>query len=83
MAHGIAEESSAREIVHLLIQLAHKLQLKCVAEGVETREQLAILREMGCDEGQGFLLATPMSPWAARRHLGSHRPWMPLFERTS
>lgn len=79
----IAEEPSAREIVHLLIQLAHNLRLKCVAEGIETRAQLAILSEMGCDEGQGFLLATPMSPWAARRHLGRNPPWMALFERTS
>jgi len=76
---GIAEDPGAREIVHLLIQLAHNLNLKCVAEGIETREQLALLREMGCDEGQGFLLATPMSPWAAARHLGQKAPWLPLF----
>ncbi len=77
---GITEEPSAREIVHLLIQLAHNLKLKCVAEGIETREQLALLRDMGCDEGQGFLLATPMSPWAATRHLGNRAPWMRLFD---
>jgi diguanylate cyclase (GGDEF)-like protein len=76
---GIAEDPGAREIVHLLIQLAHKLGLKCVAEGIETRAQLDLLREMGCDEGQGFLLATPMSPWAATRHLGHHAPWMVFF----
>jgi EAL domain-containing protein (putative c-di-GMP-specific phosphodiesterase class I) len=76
---GIAEDPGAREIVHLLIQLAHNLNLKCVAEGIETRAQLALLREMGCDEGQGFLLATPMSPWAATRQLGQKPPWMPLF----
>jgi diguanylate cyclase (GGDEF)-like protein len=76
---GIAEDPGAREIVHLLIQLAHNLNLKCVAEGIETRAQLALLREMGCDEGQGFLLATPMSPWAATRQLGQLPPWMPLF----
>jgi len=80
---GIAEDPGAREIVHLLIQLAHNLNLKCVAEGIETRAQLALLREMGCDEGQGFLLATPMSPWAVTRHLGHKAPWMPLFAASS
>ncbi len=76
---GIAEDPGAREIVHLLIQLAHNLNLRCVAEGIETREQLALLQGMGCDEGQGFLLATPMSPWAAARYLRHAPPWMTLF----
>jgi diguanylate cyclase len=42
-------------IVQAIISLAHSLRLKVVAEGVETAEQLELLRELGCDQYQGFL----------------------------
>ncbi len=47
-------------IVATIISMAHSLGLTVVAEGVETPEQLGYLREQGCDEIQGFLLARPM-----------------------
>ena len=47
-------------IVATIISMAHSLGLTVVAEGVETQEQLGYLREQGCDEIQGFLLARPM-----------------------
>jgi len=40
--------------VRAIISLAHGLRLKVIAEGVESEEQLAILRRMGCDQYQGF-----------------------------
>ena len=40
--------------------MAHGLALTVVAEGVETEEQLAILREEGCDQVQGFLIGRPL-----------------------
>ncbi len=48
------------EIVSAVINLAHALGLKVVAEGVETEEQLEILRSLRCDFAQGFLFARPM-----------------------
>ncbi|PPC78044.1 hypothetical protein C4K68_07280 [Pokkaliibacter plantistimulans] len=48
------------EIVESIINLAHALQLKVVAEGVETEEQLAHLQKVRCDEVQGFLLSKPL-----------------------
>jgi predicted signal transduction protein with EAL and GGDEF domain len=45
-----------------MIDLAHGLGLSCTAEGVETAEQLALLRTMGCDVVQGYLLAQPLEP---------------------
>ena len=40
--------------------LAHQLQLRVVAEGVETERQRALLREFGCDEMQGYLFSKPV-----------------------
>ena len=47
-------------LVSGIIGLAHSLQLEVVAEGIETEEQLTLLRGMGCDINQGFLLCKPM-----------------------
>jgi len=49
-------------IVRGIVALAHTLRLTAVAEGVETREQLDFLRELGCDEIQGYLVSRPMPP---------------------
>jgi EAL domain-containing protein (putative c-di-GMP-specific phosphodiesterase class I) len=58
-------------IVRSVIELAHGLGLQVTAEGVETIEQLAALRALGCDLVQGYLLAHPLEaqelvPWASR-----------------
>jgi EAL domain-containing protein (putative c-di-GMP-specific phosphodiesterase class I) len=47
-------------LVSSIINLAHSLKLKVVAEGVETEEQSALLRSMGCDELQGYLFGRPV-----------------------
>jgi len=52
------EESAA--IVRAVVGLAHNINLEVVSEGVETEEQLEILRHMGCDAYQGFLSEEPM-----------------------
>ena len=59
----IGDVSSADHtvIARAIISLAHNLRLKVVAEGVETREQLAFLREYDCDEMQGFYFSKPLS----------------------
>lgn len=48
-------------IVQAMVTLAHALGIQVTAEGVETDEQLAILRSMGCNVFQGFLLSPPVS----------------------
>ena len=57
----LADNTDDREIVSAVVALAHNLGLKVVAEGVETREQLALLRARGCDLIQGYYLGRPMS----------------------
>jgi diguanylate cyclase (GGDEF)-like protein len=57
------------EIVRTIVGLGHSLDLEVIAEGVETPSQLAELREMGCDHGQGYLFAPPVEAAAARAML--------------
>ncbi len=49
-----------QEIIRVIVSLAHLMQLGVVAEGVETAEQLAFLREVGCECVQGYFFAKPM-----------------------
>ncbi|MGL4174330.1 MAG: putative bifunctional diguanylate cyclase/phosphodiesterase [Actinomycetota bacterium] len=58
---GLESDPRARAIVAHTVALAHTLDLRVVAEGVETAASAAILAELGCDMGQGFHLARPMS----------------------
>jgi EAL domain-containing protein (putative c-di-GMP-specific phosphodiesterase class I) len=67
----LAQSRDSRTIVKAIIDLAHGLGLSATAEGVETPEQLAILRDFGCDIIQGYLIAQPLAPeelgaWATR-----------------
>ncbi len=48
-------------ILESLINMSHKLDMLCIAEGVESEEQKELLRVMGCDHIQGYLLDKPMS----------------------
>lgn len=50
------------EIVNAIIRLSHALNMRVVAEGVETVEQVAFLKQNGCDEIQGFLVSKPQPP---------------------
>ncbi len=55
------ERENGNEIVTTIIQLAHNLGLRVIAEGVETEAQLDFLRSHGCPEAQGYLFARPVS----------------------
>ncbi|MEO0560148.1 MAG: EAL domain-containing protein, partial [Bacteroidota bacterium] len=61
---------SARAVVRAVSQMTRDLELRVVAEGIETREQLGRLRELGCQLGQGFLFSKPVPPEEARALLG-------------
>jgi len=58
----MARNEYSRNIVTMIIQLAHTLQLKVVAEGVDADEQVQILDRLGCDQMQGYLISKPLPP---------------------
>jgi diguanylate cyclase (GGDEF)-like protein len=57
---GIAESDQRLAVAEGIVQIARTLSLEVIAEGIETEEQQALLRAMGCHYGQGYLLAMPM-----------------------
>ncbi|GAB6085345.1 sensor domain-containing protein [Alkaliphilus crotonatoxidans] len=58
--HDLKRSSKQREIIKAIITMAKSLEMKVVAEGIETREQYEILSEIGCDLGQGYFLSKPI-----------------------
>jgi len=60
------------DIVSALIAMGKSLRLRVVAEGVETREQLAVLKEHGCPQGQGFYFSRPVPAEQFSRLLQPH-----------
>ena len=56
---NLGKDSKSAEIVRSIVLLAHSLDLSVTAEGVETSEQLGILRSQSCDQVQGYLLGRP------------------------
>ena len=57
---GLQPDDDRRAIVTAIVRMVHALGLKTSAEGIETAEQLAELRAIGCDWGQGFLFGAAM-----------------------
>ena len=68
------ESKRGREIVQMIVNLARALNLNVIAEGVETEEQAQLLRNLDCDEMQGFLYARPMPAVELHKWLQAHRP---------
>jgi EAL domain-containing protein (putative c-di-GMP-specific phosphodiesterase class I) len=66
---SLPEDDDAGTIAWAVVRLGHTLGLAVLAEGVETRQQLAVLREFGCDQAQGFFFGRPMSPEELGRRL--------------
>ncbi len=65
---NIENSEKDRRLVEAMIAMAHAMDFEVIAEGVETREQLALLKRMGCDQAQGFFLSRPqpeesLTPW--------------------
>jgi diguanylate cyclase (GGDEF)-like protein/PAS domain S-box-containing protein len=71
---GTGDESAA--IVRTIIAMAKSLGLDVVAEGVETADQLTVLRKLGCEFGQGYFFSRPLSGDAAGIMLAGPPRWL-------
>jgi diguanylate cyclase (GGDEF)-like protein/PAS domain S-box-containing protein len=71
LGHSLRDDA----VVAAVIDLAHAHELLVIAEGVERPEQLELLRTMGCDRAQGYLLGRPMGPDALEELVRSSPRW--------
>lgn len=65
------------EILQTIVALAKNLQMGVIAEGIETEDQLMLLRNLGCDYGQGFLLSKPLPKEQIDELLTHKTNWFP------
>jgi len=70
---GFLGSEANRNIVHLIVDLAHRFGLSVVAEGVEDLDTLKALRDLGCDQVQGFYISRPIPAEDFRRWLTEFR----------
>ncbi|MDX2354880.1 sensor domain-containing phosphodiesterase [Stutzerimonas xanthomarina] len=71
---NLSDDEKDRRLVRTIIDLAKRLELRVVAEGIETQAICELVAQWGCDEGQGYHIARPMAPelllgWAAQNAL--------------
>jgi diguanylate cyclase (GGDEF)-like protein len=69
----LIENSNHGIVIQSMIELAHKLNLKVVSEGVETAEQLEYLKNINCDFIQGFYLSRPLDVMAMQNYLEEYK----------
>lgn len=71
---SITTTEASRVLVKTIIGLARNLNMRVIAEGAETEEEVRILRDMGCDYCQGFWFSKPLPPDAALKFV---QEWIP------
>jgi len=69
------ENGPEREVVQAIVSLAERLRLGVVAEGVETSGQIDLVRQMGCDQAQGFYISRPVDASAALEMIQQVKTW--------
>jgi EAL domain-containing protein (putative c-di-GMP-specific phosphodiesterase class I) len=74
----VGEAGENSEILQTIISLAKNLKMRVVAEGIETESQLAVLRNLGCDFGQGYLFAKPLTTEDAEKLLYEPRNFLDI-----
>lgn len=84
---SVVQDERSRSLVEAILQVCRVLNLDCVAEGIETSEQLALLQSLGCSHGQGYLIGRPEPPATIRRALwraaAGERQEVPMEQRNA
>ncbi len=79
----VGEKGENSEIIQTVIALAKNLKMRVIAEGIETESQYRILRNLGCDYGQGYLMSRPLTVENAETALYERKNWAPTgYERS-
>ncbi len=73
----VGEHGEDSEVLQTVISLAKNLKMRVIAEGIETAPQLAVLKNLGCDYGQGYLLAKPKGREETEDLLYKRPQWLP------
>ncbi|HEY2201864.1 MAG TPA: EAL domain-containing protein, partial [Solirubrobacteraceae bacterium] len=69
---ALKNNQEGETLVHTLVQLGKALSLQTFAEGIEEQQELSLLKDENCDNGQGFLYARPLDVTAAEAFLQNH-----------
>ncbi len=78
---GLPSDSRAQAIVRSTIELGRNLELTVVAEGIETEAVLSLLRGLGADIGQGYVISRPLAPPQLDDYLAGMSPRRARSER--
>jgi EAL domain-containing protein (putative c-di-GMP-specific phosphodiesterase class I) len=73
LVRDIAVDTDAAVIIRSIVDMAHSLGLRVIAKGVETAEQRSLLRDIGCDEIQGYFISPTVLPEAVAELLRKDR----------
>ena len=71
---NMGEDPAYAAVVRSILMLAHNLRMKVTAEGIETAEQLSLIRSLNCNYGQGYYFSRPLEPAAAWEMIVSDAP---------
>jgi EAL domain-containing protein (putative c-di-GMP-specific phosphodiesterase class I) len=80
---ALGNDHGAEHVVKAMIDMAHALGIRTVAEGVETTTQLQYLIDLGCDIAQGFLFSRPVPAAEAIGHVDRNRRWTGSYNLTA
>jgi len=75
--NSVGENGEDSEILQTIISLAKNLKMRVIAEGIETESQLNILKNLGCDYGQGYLMSKPLPCEVMEELLHKSQFWLP------
>jgi EAL domain-containing protein (putative c-di-GMP-specific phosphodiesterase class I) len=70
--NNVVDNPDYAAIINAVVTLAHKLRLELIAEGVETLDQMSMLKSMGCNFAQGYFFQRPLSCDQALEYVQKH-----------
>ncbi len=76
--NSVGENGEDFEILQTIVSLAKNLKMRVIAEGIETESQLNILKNLGCEYGQGYLMSKPLPKDAMAELLHKKQYWLPV-----